>query len=152
MSCCIPGTYVMRASSSRFLPLLSASRPTLPDRLCRVEKGDSSMARSRRPYNIIKAQVKAADRSCRKGRATGRPERERERLFFLRGTRIYFLRCVSTWRAATKTSVVAQNRCLIRQWSVHPAHVGAVSHKSERTSGHVWQWEMIFFTLCGIDQ
>lgn len=70
---------------SRFLPLLSASQLALPDRLRWVEKGSRSRDRARRPYNIIKAQVKAADRSCRKGRATRR--KEKETVFFFFNTR-----------------------------------------------------------------
>lgn len=58
--------------------------------------GGRATPRSRRPYNIIKAQVKA-DRPCRKGRAmdglAGRPIGQKEKeTFFLRETRFYFLR------------------------------------------------------------
>lgn len=54
-----------------------------------------SKDRARRPYNIIKAQVKAVDRLRGKGRATRRMVGKRKRrfsFFLIRDTRIYFLR------------------------------------------------------------
>lgn len=79
MSCCIPGTYVTRASSFAFS--LVAFRIALPDFVGWRRATPRSNDRARRPYNIIKAQVKAVDRLRGKGRAT-RSGRERDGFFF----------------------------------------------------------------------
>lgn len=131
-----PAAFRIAARSSRQAPACMRRRVT-----------PRSFSRARRSYNIIKAQVKAADRSRAEretGGAISNDQKEKE-TFFTRNANL-LSPGTSTWQTAPKTRVVVpSSRCLIRQCKHgKEAYISgargcrSLGHESGRIGRHVY--------------